>query len=84
MARKDYRVDEVLKDLSKKNDCKIVDYTIFILTNEIRDEKTDELIPNPEKRFDLGNKSWGKIDFLKNYNEYRINYISKFSNLRKQ
>ena len=72
MARKNYSVDEVLKTLKKKNDCRIDSNrkVISILTGRIWDKKSQSFVSNPKKKHDLGNKSWGKIDFLTHYNGY--------------
>lgn len=77
MARKNYRIDEVLRSLGTKKDLRIKGMTIFILTDTIVTKEWN-VIRNPEKVYDLGNKSWGKIDFLTHYNDYRINYVSEF------
>jgi hypothetical protein len=73
MARKQkYKVDEVLRHLSKKNDVLVENRKILILKDEIFDVKQGIKIPNPKKKFDLGNGSWGKIDFLVNHNGYTL------------
>ena len=79
MACKDYQIDEVLRNLDRKQDIQINSNTkeIKILKDYILDKKGDT-IPNPEKKHDLGNKSWGKIDFLVNHQGFSIWYISTF------
>lgn len=58
MARKQHNVDEVLRSLSKKNGCSISNERRTI---EIRKHQTD-----------LGNGSWGKIDFLQKRYGYTV------------
>ncbi len=65
MARKKYELDEVLKSLRKKNDVFVGLFNIYIYG-----EKSKHRIN------DLGNSSWGKIDYLVNYQGYRIMYIN--------
>ena len=67
--RKDYSVDEVLRSLSRKNDCRINPNNkhVFVLgRTSIR------------KSHDLGNGSWGKIDYLKNYCGYTVSFVDEF------
>lgn len=66
MAKK-HTVDEVIRSLSKKRDVKInpKDKTIEIL--------------DPAKNNDLGNGSWGKIDFLVNHSGYTKLFSKEFS-----
>src|SRR5512133_1607272 len=69
MARKLYTADEVLRSLSRKNDCQISTHHRIIQ------------ILQPRQYNDLGNGSWGKIDFLtnvKNNQPYEILYVKKF------
>ncbi len=63
--------------LSKKHDLRIYGNTIKILSNTI-ETKTGQTICNPGKYFDLGNKSWGKIDYLIKKHGYHINHVDKF------
>lgn len=71
-TRKLYTEDEVIKSLSRKNDVRINPYrkSIQRLSNVI--EKDGGIIPNPLYKGDLGNKSWGKIDFLRHYCGYTM------------
>ena len=55
MARKNYSEDEVLRSLSKKNSININRVSKTLTVNTTGD---------------LGNGSWGKIDFLTNYCGY--------------
>ena len=71
MARKQHNLDEVLISLRKKHDCRIVDKTIFVLNGY-------SIKPQFKKSDDLGNGSWGKIDYLKKVHKYRIVYTSEF------
>jgi hypothetical protein len=67
-----HNLDEVLRSLSKKHDCRIQGREIKILTDKVFNKKTQKEEDNPFKRFDLGNGSWGKIDFLVNYCGYHV------------
>ena len=71
MARKQHNLDEVLSSLKKKNDCRIIEKSIFMLTGTS---------PKPQfkKQNDLGNGSWGKIDYLTRVHKYRIVYTSEY------
>ena len=77
MARK-HNLDEVLRALKKKNACKIKDFVVLILSDFIWSNKENKLIPNPHKKNDIGNGSWGKIDFLTNYNGFGIVHVYSF------
>lgn len=67
MARK-HNLDEVLRSLGKKHDVRVYP------------NKGDiEVLNGADKTNDLGNKSWGKIDFLCNYCGYSWYKVSKFS-----
>lgn len=70
MARK-HTEDEVLKALSKKSDCRIKGKDIFVLNGK---SQKAQFIP----KHDLGNGSWGKIDYLTNYCGYRQMFVSEF------
>lgn len=59
MVRK-HQVEEVLKSLSKKQGVKVSEFN-----------KTVTISKNYS---DLGNGSWGKIDFLVNHKGYRMNF----------
>jgi hypothetical protein len=62
MARK-HSVDEVLEALKKKKDCKVdsQEKIISVLQNKVHGKTND-----------LGNKSWGKIDYLTKYCGYTL------------
>jgi hypothetical protein len=68
MARK-HNEDEVLRTLRQKNDVRIVGNQILILNGKN---------PKFQKQNDLGNGSWGKIDFLKNHKGYFLRNVSEF------
>ena len=67
--------DEVVRSLSRKRDCRIDTSrkTIEVLNGE------DKKQP---KQGDLGNGSWGKIDFLCNHCGYRWFFVSTFQNIK--
>ncbi len=72
MARKKkYTLDEVLKSLQRKHDCKVdaAKKTVYTLNGKN---------PKHSKTNDLGNRSWGKIDFLVNFNSYTHYSVSEF------
>lgn len=69
MARKNYNVDEVLRILSKKHDIKI-----NVNTKHLEILKHN----SPNAACDLGNKSWGKVDFLVNYQGYTMTRVARF------
>jgi hypothetical protein len=55
MANKDkHTIDSAIKSLSKKHDCKITVSGVMVLRNGA-----------PTKANDLGNGSWGRIEFLR-------------------
>lgn len=56
----------VLRALSKKHDVLIESFKIFVL-NE-----------SANKKYDLGNGSWGKIDFLMNCCGYNLFFTNSF------
>lgn len=68
MARK-HQLDEVLRSLGKKQDCKINGSSILVLNGKGKKHK---------KNHDLGNGSWGRIDYLVNYCGYTKYFVSEF------
>jgi hypothetical protein len=73
MARNQrYTEDEVLKRLSVKRDVSINPHT-----------RTIQVLNGNSKKFpkanDLGNGSWGKIDFLCNHREYHWIFVDEFT-----
>ena len=77
MARK-HNEDEVLRTLRIKNDVRIVNGEIHILKDTVWNTKEQKITTNPKKRFDLGNGSWGKIDYLVKQCGYRQIFVSEF------
>ena len=78
MARKQHNEEEVLKALRAKNDVKISGKTVLVLKDKVFNTKTKEIEDNPFKKNDLGNSSWGKIDYLCNYCNYNLNRVDNF------
>ena len=76
MERK-HTVDEVLIALSLKNDVKVDRKVIMILSDFVY-KNNGQKIENPKKKHDLGNGSWGKIDFLVNHHGYSFFHVSDF------
>jgi len=70
MARK-HNVDEVLKSLKRKHDVQINLGSNVVQVLSGKD-------PRHPKQDDLGNSSWGKIDFLTNYNGFVVVKVDKF------
>lgn len=79
MARK-HSLDEVLRTLSKKADCRIntTTRTVYVLTDLVWSKTLRKEVINPAKKFDLGNGSWGKIDYLRNYCGYTVCKVGEF------
>ena len=71
MARK-HKMEEVLKSLHRKKDLSIDSQGNVIY-----------LLKEP-KNNDLGNSSWGKIDFLKKYCGYNIIEVDQLPNEKKK
>jgi len=68
-------VDEVIRKLSRKKDCKLYPWKSEI---EILDgTKTP-------KQNDLGNGSWGMLDYLTKYEGWVIITVSKFTVIKKK
>ena len=74
MARK-HKMDEVLRALAKKHDCRIQSNIIYVLNG-------DSIEPKFQLSNDLGNGSWGKIDFLVNHCGFRQMYVCEFPKIR--
>lgn len=70
--------NKVIKDLSKKRDVKIVGRTILMLSDLVWSKFHGDYVRNKLKRHDIGNKSWGKIDFLMKEYEYKIKHVDSF------
>lgn len=69
----------VLNSLKKKNDVRVTGMLVQVLKREIWSERSECLIPNPSWRGDVGNGSWGKIDYLVNHCGYAKLSVGKFS-----
>ena len=67
MARKQHSEEEVLKALKRKSDVKIEGKFVLVLNGN-----------KQHKSHDLGNGSWGKIDFLTAHCGYRKSMVSEF------
>lgn len=74
MART-HLVYEVLKALQAKADCKISTFRIEVPRPYVYNKETAQMEPNPARKNDLGNKSWGKIDYLVNHLNYTLVYV---------
>jgi len=75
-----YSESEVLASLDRKQDVKISGRTILLLSREVWSDKLKGLIENRERKNDLGNGSYGMIDFLVNHRGYNKNRVNEFSN----
>ena len=72
MARK-HHMDEVARSLNKKNDVKVDTRASIVYLMEDSTKKSN----------DLGNGSWGKIDFLVNHKGYVKQFVETFpANIR--
>ena len=68
--------EKALKTLSGKHDCRVKGRKIFILTGR------DKHYP---RKNDLGNVSWGAIDYLsKHLNGYSVIYVDSFNNRKRK
>jgi len=76
--KKTYTVDEVLRFFRTKRDVQIKGNKIFILSDQVWDKKKGEMVDNQRKHNDLGNGSWGRLDFLTNHNGYVIIKVGRF------
>ena len=74
MARK-HTEDEVLKALKGKSDCRVDSNRRMILVLDA-DNLTQK--GKAQLKNDLGNKSWGKIDFLTNFCRYQKAFVDEF------
>lgn len=69
MKGRKHSLEEVLGTLYKRHDIKIDNHRKVIQV------LTGNLIP---KQNDLGNKSWGKIDFLRNHCGFTLIKVDRF------
>tara|TARA_R110000850_G_scaffold34024_5_gene92288 strand:- start:3673 stop:3882 length:210 start_codon:yes stop_codon:yes gene_type:complete len=67
MVGRKHQMDEVLRSLDKRRDVKVDSRA-----------KVVEIL-QPAQYNDLGNKSWGKIDYLCNHNGYNKVFTTDFS-----
>lgn len=69
MARKKYKLEEVLFRLRRKKDIRVnpINKTMMVLNQKAKNKEND-----------LGNGSWGKIDFLKKVEGYKLFLVSEF------
>lgn len=63
-----YTVDEVLKSLANKRDCRVSGSMIYVINGLGKLPATN----------DLGNGSWGKISFLVNHRGYKQLFVKEF------
>lgn len=63
-SKKKYSEDEVIMKLRRKSDCRVLqdERIVMVLTGQS---------PKSPKSHDLGNGSWGKIDYLTKHCGYR-------------
>lgn len=73
------RLVDAIESLKNKKDCEIDanNKIIFIVASKVFDIKKKETIENPKKQYDLGNGSWGKIDFLIKQHGFTIEYVNQ-------
>ena len=64
MGKKTFTLEGVIKSLSRKHDFRIVDGIIYILVGKAAHN-------------DLGNGSWGKIDYLVKQHNYILTKVEK-------
>lgn len=85
MARKQHSTEEVLFSLRRKNDVKAFpeNQVLEILKDEVWDKEKQMNVPNPIKKWDLGNGSWGKIDYLTKHKDWIIINVAKFTSTRR-
>jgi hypothetical protein len=77
MARKRHSEEEVLRALRYKRDVRVSGKTVAVLKDKVL-TKEGETVLNPNKSWDLGNGSWGKIDYLVKEHGYYIWHTDKF------
>lgn len=77
-----HQVVDVIKKLNYKNDIKVEGNRIEVLSNTVF-LPGKGVVDNPKKRNDLGNGSWGMVDFLVNHNNFTIVDVPEFEKKRK-
>ena len=55
---------------------------MFIVRCILKLVQLNKGVPNPSKQNDLGNGSWGKIDYLRNHLNYTVIRIENFGELK--
>jgi hypothetical protein len=80
MKKNVMRLVDAIESLKNKKDCKVDanNRIIYILGSKVFDIKKKETVDNPKKQYDLGNGSWGKIDFLIKQHGFTIQYVKEF------
>jgi hypothetical protein len=80
MARKNHTEEEVLRALHKKSDIRVIPNAkrIKLLSNKVWSDKSEGYIENANKKHDLGNGSWGRIDFLRRHCGYAVETVESF------
>lgn len=63
---KKHNIASAIQSLSRKNDCQVGQTSIMVLKNS-----------SPLKKHDLGNGSWGRIDYLRKMG-MRIQLVESF------
>lgn len=69
----------VLLSLRKKSDIKVTGTLVQVLKKEVWSDKLNDMTPNPSWRGDVGNGTWGKIDYLVNHCGYSRIMVGRFS-----
>jgi hypothetical protein len=64
-----HTLDQALKSLGKKNDCRIRENRILVLNGKSK---------KSHRQNDLGNGSWGKIDYLVKVHGYALLAVAEF------
>jgi len=64
--------DEAIRRLNQKKDCTVYKHSEKTPTGKTVFGKTILFVKNSKRVFDLGNGSWGSIDFLRNYCGYQL------------
>ena len=75
LVGKEHNLEEVVKFLSKKRDCKLdlTNERVYALTGDTEKD------PKAQAKYDdLGNGSWGRIDFLTNHSGWALIKVEKF------
>ena len=78
MPKKKYIEHHIIQSLKKKEDIRINDTTVMVLARRIYDERREQYVDNPFRSNDVGNSSWGKIDFLTNFCDFKFAFVREF------